>query len=72
MEIAFYVVVSAFTLSGFPLLFALIIGGIFHGVNTNSFLGFSKKNSVKSSNAYAGLALFGFTAFTLLASVPVD
>ncbi len=72
VEIAFYVTVSAFALSGFPLLYALIIGGVFHGVNANSFLGFSKKNSVKSSNAYAGLALLGFTAFTILASVLVD
>ncbi len=71
VEIAFYAIVSAFTLSGVALVYALIIGGIFHGINANSFLGFSKRNTVKSSNAYAGLALFGFVAFTFLASVLV-
>ena len=71
VEIAFYTIVSAFTLSGLPVLYALILGGIFHGVNAPSFLSSSRKNSIKSSNGYAGLALFGFSAFTILASLLV-
>jgi len=68
VEIVFYVCVSAIALSGFSLLYALLLGGVFHGINANSFLGKGKKNSVKSSNSYAGLALIGFGAFTALAT----
>jgi hypothetical protein len=70
-EIIFYVAVSAIALSGLSLLYALVLGAIFHGINVNSFLGKGRKNAVKSSNAYAGLALAGFGAFTLLASILV-
>ncbi len=69
VEYAFYAIVSALTLSGFSIIYALIIGGIFHSINANSFFGSSKKNPIKSSNAYAGLALFGFTAFALVTSL---
>ncbi len=69
VEYAFYAIVSALTFSGLSIAYALIIGGVFHLVNANSFFGFSKKNSVKSSNAYAGLALIGFSAFTLITSL---
>ncbi len=53
------------------LAYALILGAVFHLVNANSFFGFSKKNTIRSSNAYAGLALFGFVAFILLGSLLV-
>src|SRR2546428_5613956 len=69
VEYAFYAIVSALTLPGFSIVYALIIDGVFHFVNLNSFFGFSKKNSIKSSNAYAGLALFGFSAFALITSL---
>ncbi len=71
VEYGFYTIVSAFALSGSSLVLALIIGGVFHGINAPSILGSSRKNSVKSSKAYAGLALFGFGAFTLVASLVV-
>ncbi len=71
VEYAFYAMVCAFALSGASLFSALVIGGVFHGINANSFLGLSKKNTVKSSNAYAGLALFGFGAFTIVASLVI-
>ena len=69
VEYLFYAIVSVLTLSGFSIVIALIIGGAFHLVNANSFFGSSKKNPIKSSNAYAGLALFGFSAFTLVTSL---
>jgi len=56
-------------LSGLPLVYALILGGVFHVINLPSFFGSNRKNSVKSSNAYAGLALVGFGSFTLIASL---
>lgn len=71
VEIVFYAVVSVIVLSGFSLLYALVLGVVFHGVNANSFLGKGRKNPFKSSNAYAGLALVGFGAFTAIASVLV-
>ena len=43
--------------------------GIFHGINLPSFFGSTKKNSIKSPNGYAVLALFGFGAFTLITSL---
>jgi hypothetical protein len=69
VEYAFYVTVTLFALSGLSLVYALVIGGIFHGINLSSFFGLTKKNSVKSSNAYAGLALLGFGTFTLITSL---
>jgi hypothetical protein len=69
VEYVFYAIVTVFALSGLPLVYALILGGVFHGINVPSFFGSNRKNSVKSSNAYAGLALVGFGAFTLIASL---
>jgi len=69
VEYAFYVIVTLFTLSGLPLVYALIMGGVFHAINLPSFFGSNRKNTVKSSNAYAGLALVGFGSFTLIASL---
>ncbi len=69
VEYAFYAIVSGLTLSGLSIVYALIIGGIFHLINANSFFGFSEKNNIKSSNVYAGLALLGFSAFTLITSL---
>jgi len=69
VEYAFYAIVTLFVLSGLPLVYALIMGGVFHAINLPSFFGSNRKNSVKSSNAYAGLALVGFGSFTLIASL---
>ncbi len=46
----------------------IILGTIFHLLNANSFFGFTKTNPSKSANSYAGLALFGFIAFSLIAN----
>jgi len=42
---------------------------IFHLLNANSFLGFSKKNPFGSPDAFAGAALFGFGAPTAVYSL---
>ncbi len=69
VEYAFYAIVALFALSGLSLVYALILGGIFHAINLPSFFGSTRKNSVKSSNGYAALALLGFGSFTLIASL---
>jgi hypothetical protein len=69
VEYAFYAIVTLFALSGLSLVYALILGVVFHAINLPSFFGSNRKNSVKSSNAYAALALVGFGAFTLIASL---
>jgi hypothetical protein len=69
VEYVFYAIVTLFALSGFSLVYALILGIVFHAINLPSFFGSNRKNSVKSSNAYAALALIGFGAFTLIASL---
>jgi hypothetical protein len=69
VEYVFYAIVTVFVLSGLPLVYALIIGAVFHAINLPSFFGSNRKNSIKSSNAYAALALIGFGSFTLIASL---
>jgi len=68
VEYVFYAVVTLFALSGLLIVYALILGGVFHAINLPSFFGSNRKNSVKSSNGYAALALFGFGTFILVAS----
>jgi len=69
VEYVFYAIVSVFALSGLPVVYALIMGAVFHAINLPSFFGSNRKNSVKSSNGYALLALFGFGTFILVASL---
>lgn len=68
VEYVFYVVICSFALSGVALVAALILGTVFHAINLPSFIGSNRKNMAKTSNAFAGLALFGFSAFTIIAS----
>jgi hypothetical protein len=69
VEYVFYAIVTLFALSGFSLVYALILGAVFHAINLPSFFRSNRKNSVKSSNAYAALALIGFGSFTVIASL---
>lgn len=69
VEYVFYAIVTLFALSGFSQVYALILGIVFHAINLPSFFGSNRKNSVKSSNGYAALALLGFGSFTLIASL---
>jgi hypothetical protein len=71
VEYVFYAIVTLFALSGFSLVYALILGGVFHAINLPSFFGANRKNSVKSSNAYAVLALIGFGSFTVIAALVI-
>jgi hypothetical protein len=71
VEYVFYAIVTLFALSGPPLVYALIMGAVFHAINLPSFSGSKRKNSIKSSNGYAGFALLGFGAFTLIASLVI-
>jgi len=71
VEYAFYVIVSLFALSGIAIVYALIIGAVFHAINLPSFFGYNRKNSIKSSNGYAGFALLGFGSFNLIASLVI-
>jgi hypothetical protein len=69
VEYVLYTAVTVFALSGPSLVYALVIGSVFHAINLPSFLGGSRKNTVKSSNGYAALALIGFGAFTIIGSL---
>jgi hypothetical protein len=71
VEFVFYVIVSALVLSGTALLLALVVGVVFHMINLPSFFSTSKKNTVKTSNGYAGLALLGFGAFIVIGSIVI-
>ncbi len=71
VELALYVVFAAAFVPYGKLGYALVLGILFHLVNANSFFGFSKKNIVRSSNGYAGLAFFGFATFSILGSLLV-
>jgi len=71
VEYALYAIVTLFALSGFSLVYALILGGVFHAINLPSFFGANRKNSVKSSNSYAVLALIGFGSFTVIAALVI-
>jgi hypothetical protein len=69
VEFVFYAVVTVFVLSGLTIVYALIMGAVFHAINLPSFFGSNRKNSIKSSNGYAGLALLGFGSFIIIASL---
>ncbi|TMI48719.1 hypothetical protein E6H17_02965 [Candidatus Bathyarchaeota archaeon] len=71
VEYVLYAIVTLFALSGFSLVYALILGGVFHAINLPSFFGANRKNSVKSSNSYAVLALIGFGSFTVIAALVI-
>ncbi len=71
VEYVLYAIVTLFALSGFSLVYALILGGVFHAINLPSFFGANRKNSVKSSNSYAVLALIGFGSFMVIAALVI-
>ena len=67
-EFVFYVVVTIAALPGNLVPGALILGGIFHLVNANSFFGFTRRNPFGTPAAYALLTLVGFSLFIFFAS----
>ena len=71
VEYVLYAIVTLFALSGFSLVYALILVVVFHAINLPSFFGANRKNSVKSSNSYAVLALIGFGSFMVIAALVI-
>jgi len=69
VELLFFVSSAVLFVRGVPLLEVLAAGLVFHLVNANSFLGFSKKNPFASPRAFAVAALFGFGALTAVYSL---
>lgn len=69
LEFILYAVVVVTVLPSVLVGWAMLLGGVFHLANSNSFFGFTKRNLMGgSSNAYATFALLGFVLFILLAS----
>jgi hypothetical protein len=66
VELLFYAALAAAFVSGISLIYALIVGVVFHLVNANSFFGFTKKNPFRTPTQYAGVTLFGFAAMTII------
>jgi hypothetical protein len=63
LEYLFYGAMTLLFVPSSQIIGILVLGGVFHLVNSNSFLGFTRRNPTRTSRAYAGLALFGFSAF---------
>ncbi len=66
VEYVFYAAVTFLVFPWSAVLPVLVIGFAFHALNANSFFAFTKRNPTPSPAAYAGLALFGFIAFSLV------
>jgi len=66
LEYIFYAVVTVLVMSAKFAVPLLVIGAIFHLLNANSFLGFTKTNPFKTDRAYAAITLFGFIAMSLI------
>jgi len=67
LELLFYVVITAFVVKPAMVIPLLALGCVFHLINANSFLGFSRKNPF-TPGSYAVAALFGFLAFIGIAA----
>lgn len=68
VEFIFYTAVTIAVLPRNLVPRAMLLGGLFHLVNANSFFGFTKKNPFKTPAAYALLALVGFGLFIFFAT----
>jgi len=68
LEFIFYAMITASVLPHRLALRALLLGGVFHLINANSFFGFTRKNTFRTPASYALMALIGFGLFILLAS----
>lgn len=66
VEYVFYAAVTFLVFPWSAVLAVLVIGFAFHALNANSFFGFTRRNPTPTPAAYAGLALFGFIAFSLV------
>jgi len=64
-EYIFYAVVTALIMPTQFVAPLLAVGAIFHLLNANSFLGFTKTNPFKTDRAYAVITLIGFIGMSL-------
>lgn len=71
IEYSFYAILTALSIPS-KLIPLLVVGAIFHLLNANSFMGLTKTNPFKSSNAYAMLVLGGILAFSLVANYVIQ
>jgi hypothetical protein len=68
VEFIFYAVITIAVLPRRLVPGAMLLGGIFHLINANSFFGFTRRNPFKTPVAYALLTLVGFGLFIFFAS----
>lgn len=68
-EVALFALFAVLFVRPPALLPVLVVGLVFHGINANSFLGFSTKNPFGSSSLYAAPALIGFGAVSAVYSL---
>jgi hypothetical protein len=66
LEYVFYAVVTILVMPANLIAPILVVGAIFHLLNANSFLGFTKTNPFKTDRAYAVLTLVGFIGMILV------
>ena len=65
-EYIFYAVITILAMPAKFVVPLLVVGAIFHLLNANSFLGFTKKNPFKTDRAYAAVTLIGFIGMSLV------
>jgi len=66
LEYLFYAVITILVMPTNVIAFLLVIGAVFHLLNANSFLGFTKTNPFKTDRAYAVVTLVGFIGMSLV------
>jgi len=65
-EYIFYAVITILAMPAKFVVPLLVVGAIFHLLNANSFLGFTKTNPFKTDRAYAAVTLIGFIGMSLV------
>ncbi len=68
LELLVFIAFAVFFVGSSSLLAVLTVGIFFHAINANSFFGFRRMNPFGSSNLYAGAALVGFAAVSVIYS----
>ena len=66
LEYIFYAIVTSLIMPAKFVVPLLVVGTIFHLLNANSFLGFTKTNPFKTDRAYAVITLIGFIGMNLV------
>jgi len=66
VELGLFVLFAVAFVKSSALLPILAVGVVFHGINANSFIGFSRRNPFPTPSAYAGVALLGFAALSVI------